>query len=384
MVSNSRYILKECSCGKLTRGTEFKKHVRGVPSELKATHVKVAQVICCTNCRSLFTGEGDRELNQFYMVHEHCPTGNISNPLIRSWYTTVKAEERGKKINVDLDAKEEEEEIATRELMKAFAEVHSASEDDIVVVQKECLSDISSITSDEEEKVEEKVGEEKRSSTPMKGVKLQSKKWSADMEVAKVSQTLSLNLMKAKLDSVSCSNVRHVKENEELKLKVVLLRSLKEENVALRADKKELIEKVGRQEEKDAHLKKVLEANHVMGSEMQEMTVKIANFMKTQAKAEELMRLEEQAREKVKTLKKCLGRKALEVHIPLYQNGLIDKPLVVEDLNQTVECYHDPDRGINCLHMNLTVRGELENMTFRKPVKKRVPGKIYENSFAFT
>ena len=91
---------------------------------------------------------------------------------------------------------------------------------------------------------------------------------------------------------------------------------------------------------------------------------------KKELKAKNMM-LEAELQEAKKKLKELSGEKAdveklAEIHLPIKFNKIIDRPLVVKNFNQTMDCYEDPAMGVHCSHVTVKYRGHLESITYRK------------------
>ena len=85
MVTFGRFAFRKCSCEKIFRGDEFKKHVRNLSTDDKVKHRKIVQVICCSKCRVCSENQKVECLNKFYLKHEACSTVAITNPSFKQW-----------------------------------------------------------------------------------------------------------------------------------------------------------------------------------------------------------------------------------------------------------------------------------------------------------
>ena len=82
---------------------------------------------------------------------------------------------------------------------------------------------------------------------------------------------------------------------------------------------------------------------------------------------EELARL----RRRVEILEKEKGmmEEHIDFHIPLRNNEICDVPKFTRSLDETMECYHDPEGGVRCLHAHVHVEGRLKEMRFRRRIR---------------
>lgn len=70
--------------------------------------------------------------------------------------------------------------------------------------------------------------------------------------------------------------------------------------------------------------------------------------------------------------------KTFELHIPLRENRVLEQAIIVENLDETHECFDSPQHGVTCLHGSV-VAAQLSSIYFRRPAKKRLPSKYLKS-----
>ena len=127
----------------------------------------------------------------------------------------------------------------------------------------------------------------------------------------------------------------------------------------LEAERRQACSDLRKEQEANAKLESLFrekEAAHkVRESEREkELLTKDAEVAALRLRIEELERAER------------TGSEARYLHIPLKDNRLHGSPSITSTLDETQECFLDPDREIGCLHMDFRFKGVLEEMTIRK------------------
>ena len=134
----------------------------------------------------------------------------------------------------------------------------------------------------------------------------------------------------------------------------------------------ELMVRMEEKEKRDAELKAELEESRRAMEKMMEEKEAMRAALE---KAERELSAERKRHEKERVrLQEGLQLKKFELHIPLKDHQVIDQPLLVENLEQTMECYSAPEHGVVCLHATIEAV-KFESIRFRRPPKKRLPSK---------
>ena len=399
MVTFGRYAFRKCACEKIFRGDEFKKHVRNFPTEEKVNHRKIIQVICCSKCRECSDTQNTECLNKFYLKHDACSTVAITNPSFKQWLDETfnsalqvkEVEEAAHFIQRFLNSERNQEESRNEEEDR-MQEVRRQEEDkrqeggrnqmadggEDRRVGGTGLSDLSTTSSDSEEEY-------------LTGIRKQTNRWARDTEKARLSQEANYGLLKDKLAERTKVNESLIRENEDLKSKVTLVRQLKDENLSLRAELKAWQEKEVRwrkecrdKEDKVKEIESKWREEQVqrrerekewqtIESEHKRLKAEVLDLIRGRERQRDLEETVNRQNESIQQLSTC---RHVEIHLPLYQNRVIDTPLIVGRWEQVVECYEDKERGIRCEHLQIEVRGELLRLQYRKAVRKRVPSKF--------
>ena len=134
----------------------------------------------------------------------------------------------------------------------------------------------------------------------------------------------------------------------------------------------ELMVRMEEKEKREAELKAELEESR---RAMEKMMEEKEAMREAREKAERELSAERKRHEKDRVrLQEGLQLKTFELHIPLKDHQVIDQPLLVENLEQTMECYSAPEHGVVCLHATVEAV-KFGSIRFRRPPKKRLPSK---------
>ena len=82
------------------------------------------------------------------------------------------------------------------------------------------------------------------------------------------------------------------------------------------------------------------------------------------------MELETELKEAKRKIKELGGvkvdvRKTAKIHLPIKYNKIVDRPIVVKNFNQTMECYEDPSMGVRSAHVTVKCKVHLDFITYR-------------------
>ena len=148
-----------------------------------------------------------------------------------------------------------------------------------------------------------------------------------------------------------------MKDMEALKGKVTQMRSLQERVLTLETNGRKLQDKLHVAEKGRTLAERLVETGK---EERQQLVRHNGDLQKSVASLNQQL---------------AAKRRRTRIHLPLYRNKICDTPLVdSEDLNTTTECYHDPDRGLNCVHLSLNHDGPIYDLFYQRS-KKRVARK---------
>ena len=361
---NARLTVTKCSCGRIIRGSEFKKHLSNFTAE-DAQHTTVKRLTACVNCIRFLKTTGN--IKQFREEHANCPTGKVNNPaFIRSF-------EQFNPDEVDLDL-EEETIAAAANIAVTAAEVvepitsseESEEEQEIVIkpTYDERLKEVFGDVSDDDEV--KPPPPPATSSTPKKGIAAQLS--NEEEEKVRISREEGYRQLKRRYAALTSNNQRLISENESLHQKVRRINETSNELEKVRCELKTCKKANTMMEEKVKNLEKVEEEMKMKSKKLQEMEKRMAEM-------EDYDELKKKAA-RLADMEKELKNKRIDIHIPIYKNCLADAPSIQEDLNTTVECFHNPQLGVNCLHMGLDVVGFLKSLRVSK-VKTKIPSKLF-------
>ena len=373
MVANKyvKFVITKCECDRLLRGTEFKKHLK--QHEGQSGHGKRVSFRAC-----LFHKEvcGEQGHDEFYRLHSNCPSEKINGPSTREWLKTVSEEREAVdnlhkvlgKDSVDLDAEEdlsEEEEvlagsiIGTSRKRKLLDELFG--------------SDVSLPSPNPPDRSSTPTQEVREYKPPVKevgGIREQCRVWDRDEVKAQASKQQAFVLMSDRLEAATSQNKALLLEKTRLEIQVGCIKEMREELEQTREremkwlkERREMIDKIERFEK--------------MGLEIEKQRQELIRLREERdsyrGMREENDRLKGEVK-KVGKLEMLLRRKSYEVHIPLHNNNICDRPLIYADANETQTCFSHPERGINCLHIAMQTAGDLESFHARK-LKFKLPSK---------
>ena len=93
--ANARFLFRKCSCGKICRGQEFRKHSREQRVKGDNSHTVQVEVVACIPC----TAKCEGERSAFFERHGTCPSGNVGNRFVRE---TIEERETVERARIDL------------------------------------------------------------------------------------------------------------------------------------------------------------------------------------------------------------------------------------------------------------------------------------------
>ena len=354
-------MVTKCACGRVVRGSEFKKHVSNYTNTADADkHSSVKRVTCCVNC-----GEFLRTRDNFASFrdrHMNCPTGKVNSPTFLRLFNDFNPD------NVDLDLEEEViaaakniANIRTDDEPIPLSEESEESEEEEIVVNSayaERVKELFGHISEDEEKPP-------KTSTPKKGIAAQLS--NEEEEKVRVSREEAFKQLKRRYAALSSNNKDLIAKNEGLHQKVRRITEVSNELEKVRCDLKQSQKVATEMEEKVKNTEKVEE-------ELRRKTEKLADMERRMGEMSDYHDMKRKAG-RLAELEKELRRKRIDIHIPVYNNVMCDTPTFQEDLNTTVECYHNPQLGVNCLHMGVEMVGILKSIHVSK-AKTKIPSKL--------
>ena len=357
--TNAKFYFRQCSCGKVCRGEEMRKHVREQKKKgATDPHMEKAVAVLCINCA--VRCEGDKVA--FFERHATCPSGNVGNRFVKeSIAKAERIEEAQRSLEVDFGVVDPSHPVD----LDADLHLSSDSEEEFALVREmKASTPIPSTSEKEEEKKEEEKKEEKKRTT----IKEQKSAARKDARCLSDAQQATIVRLKGRCASLKETNASLLRENEELRTKVSGIRELKYAEVTLKGKlmgKDHQIEKLKR-EKKDAEedRRRFLERSEMAEVEMRRLFARVQELETEMAGLRSGQRREAAAEERVKTL---------EFHIPIMNNRVVDIPTMVEDLDATHICFDAPEKGVHCLHMMLKA-GNFERLSFRR-TKRKLPSK---------
>jgi len=355
--SNAKMLVGKCSCGKIARGSELKKHLK--EKEGTMGHERKVMLRLCVSCRKCVMGDE----KEFMKAHLQCESGNIGEKGFKAWFEgeLLEREEVRKAVAAIQDVIGEKvvrnasegssSDGSSNEEVELRANMKKKDDVDLDAVMEDLFGDIADL---KEEWEGEEVAKPMAASSPR-----QQEAYDTEVFVR----------MKDRVMALESNNRKVLKENEELKVKVEGYRATREELESLRkkekewmAERSELMRKAGLVESLRASVSRKDEEIERMRSVVKETEeVKVINKRLTG----EVERLHERL--------KCRKRRVYEVHLPLFENNICDAPTITDDPNVTQQCYEGD--GVRCLHMSMDVTGQLEDFVVRK-VRKKVPSKL--------
>ena len=368
MANLNRFVFNKCSCNKLFRGLEFNRHEKSFSRLERIKHRRLIKVVCCSQCQVGSSSLDGERLAAFYDEHKTCSSVPITNSKFNRWLHET--------INYALETRdmietpqnllqrlfEEDEEDKLREKETERGEVTG-------------ITDISSLTSSDSE------------DEYLSSIKKQTNRWARDTEKARLSQQVNYNLLKDKLAERAKVIESLIRENEELKSKVILIKDLKEDNLRLGSEIKGFKEKEeGWKKECWDKEFKVKEIQSEWGEKQAQWMKKEkdwqrmeSEYHKLKGEVTELRRdkdrqrvLEEMLNMQKEWLQQTTAIRTMEIHVPLYRNRVIDTPYIVRRW-EVPECFEDLNREIRCEHIQIEVRGDLLRLQVQKPTQKRLP-----------
>ena len=350
----TRFTFRQCSCGRLERGTDFKKHLSKVGKD--GTHKEKLSLIACIPCLQIKAE--DMEKVDFFSRHKECDSGNKRDKrfvaLVEPLLHPVDLDQGALQVALPPAMGDDEEtKAAVATILEAAEEVRedlalsssgsSSSSDD--EVETHCSPAIAPLPS--------------KASTPQKrGILAQCKKWSADDAKAVESQRTVITRLTDKISSQrkviteltdelerkkakECLNGRAAKEAIELRERLRMLEAKMAESARreekAQKEKDEMRKDLEMEKEKNAGLEKEKE---VLGRQVNELSI-------------------------------GMSEKEVLIHLPIHGDRIIDRPLISKDLDMTMDCYEDSESGVRCAHLNVFYHGHLRKVRCAKTRRVR-------------
>lgn len=376
---NVRFLVGKCSCGRIARGTELKKHVAAFDGHEKRVLKRVC-VVERVECGK------DEAAEDFYKKHKECESGKITDSDFKAWFEGLLLEDEENEAVKTIEAaveKATEERVIKKAPVVPVVRVIEKVPVAPVVTDADLDRDLamSEMSSEEEEsEVRGVVMQKKKSVVEERDATMRRlfgdkvtlgkpKASSSPQKDQRSSDCFEYNQMKDRMSAMENTNKRVLAENELLKGKVSAIKQMKEEMVMMMEaekrwseEKKEMMAKVSECDE----LKRVLKKQK---AECERLRVIAKDVDEVRAINEKLG----SECERMSGLLKRGVKRSYEVHLPLYENDICDVPTMTDDPDITQMCYEG--EGVKCLHLNLKIDGQLEDFIVRK-VKKKKPSKL--------
>jgi hypothetical protein len=194
---------------------------------------------------------------------------------------------------------------------------------------------------------------------PKKGIRQQAKKWSADIRKDEISQKRAQENILDRYNSLQARHTALLKDYEDLARSTRKAKDLQDENFELRGKLNSNNKSLAEAEKKLASTSSHLEfANTTCGL----LSRKVAELEK------QLDAVTKQAAITTATATATSNR--IDLHIPIHLNVVTDDILVYPEGTKNVECYNDPELGVNCIHIKVATCGQNVTVTDQR-VKKR-------------
>ena len=436
LTKNAKFAFKWCSCGRVKRGSEWRKHIKESGSDGQA-HSLAWQAIACTLCEQWTVELGSEA---FLSRHKECGQLKITGEKVRAFLARIRqtsaraVEEEQAEESVDdeevlpqlseseTSESESEQEQAVergerREREGEAAASEEAREAVVAIAPAEDLgqalanifgSDLDQMSDDDDfchlssspqgeearkkaEEEERKKAEEERKKVEEEERKKAEEERKKKKEEEKKRRYEALHRQNRLWDGDAAKKA--ISQAGAHQLLLGKYEALKRDHERLQQRLSEVSAKEGILKALKADNLSLQERWRKAGDGMAEaearakghqarvvMLTEDCQRLKAEVEEERKLRKASEAKaadERARLEEQMASLNRMEVHLPCIQGHLADQPLLVNSLDSTIECFRDEEKGVDYHHLFLSTDPETGDLRMRASrTRKRPTGKF--------